>query len=113
MAPPVLAQGMLAHLAIERISIDPDTPIDRLLEFREQHHDELARFRIKVEELMADVTSDLPLEALRQKVLDTYNNEVTPAISDLKMRWQVEEYDGWEKAFSGSHSSQLARRRCC
>lgn len=82
--PPVLAQGMLAHLAIERISIDPDTPIDRLLEFREQHHDELARFRIKVEELMADVTSDLPLEALRQKVLDTYNNEVTPAISDLK-----------------------------
>jgi hypothetical protein len=82
--PPALAQGMLAHLAIERISIDPDTPIDRLIEFRQQHSDELARFRTKVEELTADVISDLPLEALRQKILDTYNNEVTPAISDLK-----------------------------
>lgn len=79
-----LASGMLASLAIERIGIAPDTPVERLMEFRERHHDELGLFRKKIAELASSADSDLPLEALRQRVLDIYTGEVTPALSNLK-----------------------------
>lgn len=79
-----LAPGMLANLAIERIGVAPDTPVDRLIEFREKHRDELAQFRTKVEQLAACVEVDLTAEALRQRVTDIYTGEVAPAISNLK-----------------------------
>ncbi len=79
-----LAPGMLASLAIERIALAPDTPIDRLIEFREKHRDELAQFRTKVEQLAASVEDDLTVEALRQRVTDLYTGEVAPAVSNLK-----------------------------
>jgi hypothetical protein len=79
-----LAPGMLANLAIERIGVAPDTPVDRLIEFREKHRDELAQFRTKIEQLAASVEADLTAEALRQRVTDIYTGEVSPAISNLK-----------------------------
>lgn len=83
-----LAPGMLATLAIERIGVAPDTPIDRLIEFREKHRDELAQFRSKVEQLAASIEEDLPAEALRQHVEDIYTGEVAPAIANLKFALQ-------------------------
>lgn len=82
--PRTLAQGMLAHLAIERIAVHPETPVDQLLRFKDDHRDELGQFRTKVEHLTAEVNADLPPEAMRQSVLDIYNNEVSPALSNLK-----------------------------
>ncbi|MEN6576784.1 MAG: DUF6236 family protein [Phycisphaerales bacterium] len=79
-----LVPGMLANLAIERMGIAPDTPIDLLIDFRERHRDELALFRAKVDQLAASVEADLSTEALRQQIADLYANEVAPAISNLK-----------------------------
>jgi hypothetical protein len=79
-----LAPGMLASLAIERVGIAPDTPVDLLIDFRERHRDELALFRAKIEQLAAAVETDLPVEALRQRISDLHANEVAPAISNLK-----------------------------
>jgi hypothetical protein len=79
-----LAPGMLANLAIERIGVASDTPIDQLLEFRERHRDELAQFRAKVEQLASSVEADLSAEALRERVLALYTDEVAPAIANLK-----------------------------
>ena len=79
-----LAHGMLANLAIERIAVVPDTPIDRLIEFREKHRDELAQFRTIVEQLASSIEFDLPAEALRQRVSNLYTDEVVPAIANLK-----------------------------
>jgi hypothetical protein len=79
-----LASGMLANLAIERIRVAPDTPIDTLIEFRERHRHELAQFRNKIEDLASSIETDLPVEALRQRVSDLYENEVVPAIASLK-----------------------------
>lgn len=79
-----LAPGMLANLAIERIAVAPDTPIDRLIEFREKHRDELAQFRTKVEQLASSIEADLSAEALRQRVSEIYTDEVVPAIGNLK-----------------------------
>ena len=79
-----LAPGMLASLAIEQMAVAADTPIDRLIDFRERHRDELALFRGKVEELAASIDTDLPAEALRARVADLHANEVAPAIANLK-----------------------------
>lgn len=79
-----LAPGMLASLAIERVGVAPDTPIDRLIDFREKHRDELAQFRTKVDQLASSVEEDLSAEALRQRVSDLYSGEVAPAIANLK-----------------------------
>lgn len=82
--PRTFAPGMLAHLAVERILIDPDTSVDTLLAFRESHRDELAAFRSKLEQLAASVADDLPAEALHQRVQDIYAGEVAPAVSNLR-----------------------------
>lgn len=82
--PRTLAPGLLAQLAIQRLAIAPETPIDRLLEFREQHRDELALFRTKIEQLASAVDADLSTEALRQRVSGLYTNEIAPATANLK-----------------------------
>ncbi len=82
--PRALAQGLLAQLAIERVSIDPATPVEKILDFRDKHKDELAQFRTKIEQLTAIITTDLPAEALHQQVMDIYNSEVEPALADMK-----------------------------
>jgi hypothetical protein len=79
-----LVPGLLATLAIEKIGVAPDTPIDRLIAFREMHKDELAQFRMKVEQLATSIEQDLPIEALRQHLADLYEGEVIPTISNLK-----------------------------
>jgi hypothetical protein len=107
-----LAPGMLASLAIERLAVAADTPIDQLIDFRERHHDELAIFRAKVDELAASVDTDLPAEALRQRIADLHANEVAPAIANLKgalrgrrIRWMS---DGLLKiAFLSAGSSTM------
>jgi hypothetical protein len=82
--PRTVASGLLAQLAIDRVAIDPDTPIDTLLEFRETHSDELALFRAKIEQLAGAVDNDLPIEALRQRVSDLHSRDVAPAVENLK-----------------------------
>ena len=79
-----LAPGMLAQLTIEKIGVAPDTPIERLLAFREQHSDELAAFRTKIEQLTASVETDLSAQALRQRLSDIHKDEVEPATRNLK-----------------------------
>lgn len=79
-----LSPGMLAQLSIERIGIVPDTPIDRLIAFKEKYRDELALFRTKIEQLTTPISTDLPVEALRQRITDIYQDEVEPAINNLK-----------------------------
>ena len=56
--PQGLAPGLLAHLALERIGVAPNTPVERLIEFRRQHSDELSRFRTEVSALTSAISSD-------------------------------------------------------
>jgi hypothetical protein len=82
--PRQLAPGLLAQLALQQMAVAPDTPVDRLLDFREQHKDELGLFRTKIEQLTSAVDTDLSPEALRQRVSDLHDNEIQPAIANLK-----------------------------
>jgi hypothetical protein len=79
--PKQLAQGMLANLVIERIGIDPETPIEKLLKFRQKYADELGTFRTKIGDLTKTIEGDLPLAALSQQVNDIYTNEYLPTFN--------------------------------
>lgn len=94
-----LAQGTLANLAIERINVDPNTSVEKILEFRANNSYELGHFRKKVEELTKTISIDQPINALHQQVEDIYINEVDPAVNSLKeeltdsrIKWSIDNY---------------------
>lgn len=107
-----LTQGMLLELMLEDIFISPDTPIEKIIEFRKKHSSELGRFRTKIAELTEKIPDGLPVKALRQHITDLHTNEVKPAIDDLKksltgsrIKWLT---DGWLKiAFVSVGSSSM------
>lgn len=110
-----LAQGTLADLIFERIQIDSDTPVKKILEFRRDHADELGRFRTKITELTNTISRDQPPDALRQEVGDVYTNEVKPEINSLKrgltdsrIRWATENFLKVSFFSTGSTSIPLA-----
>lgn len=82
--PHLLTQGTLADLILERVTIDPNTPVEKILDFRKEYSNELGRFRTKIDELTNTVSSDQSSDALRQKIKDIHINEVQPAIASLK-----------------------------
>jgi len=82
--PKDLAQGMLANLTIKRIEVDPETPVENLLKFRERYSDELGFFRTKIAELTSGIESDGPPLKLTQRISDIYTNEYIPGLNDLK-----------------------------
>ncbi|MCK9377556.1 MAG: DUF6236 family protein [Syntrophobacterales bacterium] len=79
-----LAQAMLADLILEGIQIDPETPVNKIIIFRERFQSELGRFRTKISELANEISIDQPLEAIRQNINDKYINDVKPAIESMK-----------------------------
>lgn len=98
-APGTLAPALLADLALQRIAVSPDTSVDSILRFREDHKGALGRFRSKLADLTKSIEGDLPLAALQQKVSDIYSNEVAPAIDELKdslsssrIKWAMESF---------------------
>ncbi len=82
--PGKVATGMLANLVVEKVGIDPKTPINKLIEFRRNHNDELAKLRTELSKLTSPIDAELPIENLRQQISDLYENDVKPAINDLE-----------------------------
>lgn len=112
MMPKEVAQGLLVELMMEKISVSPDTPIDKIIQYREKHAAELGRFRSIVGELTSTLPDDVPLQAMQQHVNDLYLNQVAPSIDDLKksltgsrIKWLT---DSWMKlAFISAGSSSM------
>lgn len=97
--PGTLAPALLADLTLQKIAISPDTSVDDLLRFREDHKDELGRFRVKMADLTKSIEGELTIEALQQRVADIYANEVNPTISEMKdclsaskIKWALESF---------------------
>ncbi|WP_414756034.1 DUF6236 family protein [Anabaena sp. CCY 9910] len=82
--PVSLSQGMLADLILERINIDPETPVTEIIKFRRRYADELGRFRVKIAKLTESVSNDTSFSRLHQQINDLYVNEVQPEINTLK-----------------------------
>lgn len=95
--PSVVAEGLLANLAISKICITEDNSIDDILNFKHSHADELGLFHQKISELCSGIDEDIPIEAMQEKVSTIYNNEVKPSINNLKaalkgknIQWKAE-----------------------
>ncbi|WP_346205080.1 DUF6236 family protein [Aeromonas salmonicida] len=112
MVPKEVAQGLLVELMMEKISLSPDTPIDKIIKYRERHAAELGRFRNVVGELTSSLPDNAPLQAMQQHVNDLYLNQVAPSIDDLKksltgsrIKWLT---NSWMKlAFISAGSSSM------
>lgn len=110
--PREVAQGLLVELMIDKISLDPETPIEKIIKYREEYSSELGRFRKKVGELTSSLPDDAPLSAMQQYTQDMYLNEVQPSIEDLKkslsgnrIKWLT---NSWMKiAFISAGSSSM------
>ncbi|MDY0301164.1 MAG: DUF6236 family protein [Trichlorobacter sp.] len=110
--PRELGQGLLVQLMLEKITLDPETPIEKIISYREKHASELGRFRSKVGELSSSLPNDAPFAAMQQHASDLYLNEVRPALDDLKksltgsrIKWLT---DSWLKiAFISAGSSSM------
>ena len=80
-----LGEAMLAHLALQAVNITPDTPVEKVIRFRNQHRDELGHFRQAIGNLASQLDEEFPsLEAFQQQVRDVYVNELEPAINNLR-----------------------------
>lgn len=95
--PSCLAEGLLSNLALSKINISDDTPIEDLINFKNQYTDEFGRFHKAVSELCNGIETDLSVEALQEHVNTIYRNEVEPSVSNLKaaldgkqIKWKVE-----------------------
>lgn len=82
--PRSFAQALAATVVLEKLRLDPGTPVDEIIRFREAHKDELGRFRTLIGEMVDTTGRPRPLGALRQEVEDLYANEIRPAYNDLK-----------------------------
>jgi hypothetical protein len=99
MVPARLAEGLLVDLVLDRITLDPDTNVTKIIDYKNRYSAELGRLREKIAELAQCGTDDLPLEELRQRIYDTYVNSVLPAMEEVKkslsgsgIRWLMENY---------------------
>ncbi|WP_435274899.1 DUF6236 family protein [Psychrobium sp. nBUS_13] len=82
--PRYLRQGALYNLLIEKIHIDPETPVEKILEFKSKHSDELSRFRSEIESLTSSLPEEMSLQAMQQHLSDIHTNKIIPALNDLK-----------------------------
>lgn len=80
-----MGEAALAHLSLQVVNITPDMPVEKILKFRRDHRDELARFRQAIGTLASQLDDEFPsLQAFQQQVHDVYVNELEPASDDLK-----------------------------
>jgi len=82
--PKELQQAALYNLLIEKINIDPETPVEKILNFKSQYSDELCRFRSEIESLTNSLPEDMTLQAMQQHLSVIHTNKITPALNDLK-----------------------------
>jgi hypothetical protein len=85
-----LTQGLLTNLIIESIKINPTSSLEKIIDFKKNHRDELGLFRTNLTKLTQNVSKERPIEAIRQEISDIYNDEFLPA------------YNNFKKALSGS-----------
>jgi len=82
--PRSLIEGTVVDLVLGGLAVAPNVPLKTLLAFRNQHADELGRFRKKLGDLASQVPEEASFEAARQHAQDIVTNDVMPALNDLR-----------------------------
>jgi hypothetical protein len=77
-------EAALLSTAIHAFEVDPDTPVEDLLRFREKHAAALGRFRASLVDLSEGLRQDADPTQLLAEARDRYRNRVVPALGDLE-----------------------------
>ena len=80
------AEGELARLTLQTISIRPDAPLVTVLRFRDNHRDELARFRRRIRQLCRSLTKPDPVERLHDELPALVRDEIQPGTDELRAK---------------------------
>jgi hypothetical protein len=96
--PADMHQGMLVELMVQGIELPENLSVRKILAFKRDHQEELSVFRREVARLATDIPSELPLEAVRQSVLDQYQAHALPAINSLRRSLRAQR---WEAGLNG------------
>lgn len=89
------ADGVLYKYVVDGLSIDRETPVEKLLRFKEDYHDELNLFKAELETLTSFDMNGLSARAIEDQVKSQYDHQVVPACNQLK------------RALDGSHIKWL------
>jgi hypothetical protein len=79
-----VVEGTLIHVAASGAAIDPATPIDDVLSFRDRHQRLAARLRASLIDLSSNIRADLPISAVMGQVEAVIKNRVEPALAALE-----------------------------
>ncbi|ODA41818.1 hypothetical protein [Desulfosporosinus sp. BG] len=82
--PLLLAQGLLTNLIIQGVRVGVTSSLEDVLNFKDQHRDELGLFRMNISKLIQSVSKEAPVESLMQQVEDIYKDEFLPAYNNFK-----------------------------
>ncbi len=77
------APSALVQIAFRKLKIDDDTPIAKILKFRQDHSEELARFRGAMRELAKRVEGLEPDRDLSATLDDIWETDVEPSLLEL------------------------------
>jgi hypothetical protein len=81
-----LAQSLLADIVLSTVTIGPNTPLTKIIKFREKHEDELGRFRSSMRKLVEGVSGKMRFERLKSHLDTVYKDELKPEIEKLRAR---------------------------
>lgn len=79
-----LAQGLLTNLIVKGVKLAPDTSVEKIIDFKNNHKDELGQFRTNLLKLVNNVNKESSLDAIQQQVSDIYNDEFLPGLNNLE-----------------------------
>ena len=110
--PSAISEGLLASLALSKINISEQTPIQDLIEFKRKYSDEFGRFHKAIHDLCSGIDGDMPIEALQERVSTIYRNDVETSVNSLKaaldgnkIKWKAEGLMGLAFLSTGPYSA--------
>lgn len=77
-------EAALLSTAIQAFEVDPGTPIERIMKFRERNVASLGRLRASLSDLSEGLRQDADPSTLLAEARDRYRNRVVPALSELE-----------------------------
>ena len=75
---------MMFEVVMDKISINSNTPIERIVRFKRNRNDELKLFREKMDELTRFDMTGMTYEDIKNKMNAIYMEKVLPVINELK-----------------------------
>jgi len=88
-----LLKGIMYEIMMENIKIDPSTPIEKIIRYKNSRATELNRFRREMNRLCAINIEGMNLDDLEHELLRIYEHQVVPSINNVKATLKDEKID--------------------